>query len=292
MTMRRQRRYLPAQRGVALLVVLWGCTLAAITLGALATNARVESLQARAQSLRTQVYYAAEAGIEAATYRLRLANDQVRWHVDGHAHTLHVGGADVSVLISAEQGKINLNLATPERIEDLLRTAGVDEERIPAAKKAIVGWGDSGDTQGTSMLMRGGFSSLEELRRVPGLAPDIVARIEPALTLWTNQEPNLAYASPLVVATVTGADMESARAYVERVSLAPQGLMLLPSLPGTKPGDASRSPVSVYEVVSTASMANGPTIVLDVVLYLKNDPGDPRAYRVVRWRERSLSDEG
>lgn len=126
---------------------------------------------------------------------------------------------------------------------------------------------------------------------MPGLTPDIIARIEPALTLWTAQEPNLAYASPLVVATVTGADMASARAYVERVSLAPQGLMLLPPLPGTKPGDASRSPVSAYEVISTATVTNGPTIILDVVLFLKSEPGDPRAYRVVRWRERSLASD-
>jgi general secretion pathway protein K len=276
-----------SQRGMALLIVLWGCTLAAITLGALATNARIESMQARAQSLRTQAFYAAEGGIEEAVYRVRVTDGDMRWHADWQRHALHIGEADVSVAISAEEGKINLNLATPERIEDLMRAAGVESDRIQPATKAIVDWGDPGSGKGNALLMRGGFSSLEELRRVPGLAQDIVDRIEPALTLWTTQEPNLAYASPLVVATVTGADMDAARSYVDRVSLAPEGLMLLPPLPGTKPGDASRSAVSAWNVVSTASVKGGPAVTLDVVLLLKSEPGDPAAYRVVRWRERS-----
>lgn len=277
------------QRGVALLVVLWGCTLAAITLGALATNARVESLQARTQSQHAQAFYAAEAGVEEAVYRLRVADPDQAWHVDWDKHDMRIGDADVSVSLFAEDGKINLNLATAERIEDLLRAADVDPERIPAAKKAIADWGDPGDHKDTGLLMRGGFSSLEELRRVPGLDQDIVRRIEPALTLWTVQEPNLAYASPMVVSAVTGADKESARAYVERVRLTPMGLMLLPPLPGTKPGDASRTPVSAFNVVATAVMKGGQAVTLDVVLLLKSEPGDPRAYRVVRWRETTAS---
>ena len=58
------------QRGVALLIVLWGCTLAAITIGALASLARVEGLQTQGQSRRVEALYAAEAGIERAVYRL------------------------------------------------------------------------------------------------------------------------------------------------------------------------------------------------------------------------------
>ncbi|URL57049.1 general secretion pathway protein GspK [Luteibacter flocculans] len=285
-------RHAPAQRGVALLVVLWGCTLAAITLGALATNARIESLQARTQSLRTQAFYAAEAGIDVAVFHLSDADGDRRWQPDWQSHAMRVGDAEVSVSVSAEEGKLNLNLATPEQITDLLRAAGVDEERIGPAAKAIGAWGDPGEAKDTALLLRGGFTSLEELRRVPGLASDIVDRIEPALTLWTVQQPNLAYASPVVVAAVTGADAAAARAYVDRVSRTPMGVLLLPPLPGTKPGDASRSPVAAFNIVATATLKDGQAVTLDVVLFLKNDPGDPAAYRVVRWRERSSAGRG
>lgn len=55
------KRHVPArsQRGVALLVVLWACTLLAILLGGYAAMARTEGLQARYQFEQTRAHYAA-----------------------------------------------------------------------------------------------------------------------------------------------------------------------------------------------------------------------------------------
>ena len=58
------------QRGVALLLVLWACTLLAILLGGDAALARTEALQARFEFSQAQAHYAAEAGLMQAVLRL------------------------------------------------------------------------------------------------------------------------------------------------------------------------------------------------------------------------------
>ena len=60
-----------AQRGVALLVVLWACTLLAVLLGGYAMLARTEGLQARYAFAQTRAQYAAEAGFARALYALQ-----------------------------------------------------------------------------------------------------------------------------------------------------------------------------------------------------------------------------
>ncbi|KAF1009119.1 MAG: hypothetical protein GAK28_00752 [Luteibacter sp.] len=287
--MRAVERPSVRQRGVALLIVLWGCTLAAITLGALATNARVESTQARGQSLRMQAFYAAQAGIEQAVFRLNASEDAQRWLADGRPYRLKIGDSDVEVSIRDEDGKINLNTASPEVIGRLLAASGVEASGIPGASAAIVGWGKRGHMDASMLLAKGGFASLEELYRVPGLRADIVDRISPALTLWSGENPNLAHASPLVVSAVTGADAVAAQAYVAKVHELQAGSSNLPPMPGTMPGSASVGASGVVNIVSVVKGDKGPGFTLDVTLILKSEPGDPRAYRVVRWREVSPS---
>lgn len=273
------------QRGIALLVVLWGCTLAAITLGALASSARVEGVEARGQYRKVQAFYAAEAGIEQAVYRLRALDEAERWATDGRSYTWREGDIRVGVSMADEDGKIDLNRATPERIEALLLALDIEPERARAATVAIEGWGSRRPIESDALLARGGFTSLEELHRVPGLDSEIIDRVEPSLTLWALDEPNLAHASPAVVSAVTGADAASSAAYVARVRDLTAGFTTLPPVPGTRTGTAVRRASGTVNIVSRASIEGGLTLTIDATVILKNEPGDPRAYRVVRWRE-------
>ncbi|MDQ0008516.1 general secretion pathway protein K [Luteibacter jiangsuensis] len=275
------------QRGVALLVVLWGCTLAAITLGALATSARVESTQARGQSLRLEAFYAAEAGIEHAVFMLNAREDTQRWIADGRAYGFRLGRADVQLDIGDEDGKVNLNTASPELIGRLLAASGVDASLVPRFQAAIARWGTRGHMQASLLLAKGGFSSIDELYRVPGISVDAVERIVPFLTLWTADPPNLAHAAPVVVAAVTGAGPEAARSYVDQVRALPPGASALPMLPGTGSGNAAKGFSGIVSITSRARLAEGPTLTLDVTLIMHSEPGNPRPYRIVRWAERS-----
>ncbi len=276
------------QGGVALLVVLWGCTLAAITLGALASTARVESTQARGQVSRTQALYAAQAGIDRAVYMLNARDDSQRWMADGRRYAMSVGTAEVQLEIADEDGKVNLNTASPELIERLLLVSGVPPSSVAGIRGAILGWGRRGNMAASLLLAKGGFASLDELYRVPGVDAGTVDRVLPFLTLWNAGEPNLAHAPPTVVAAVTGASLERAQHYVEAVRRLPSADAALPLLPGTGSGSAAKGFSGVVSIVSRARLADGMTLVLDTTVVLHNAPGDPRAYRVLRWRERAI----
>lgn len=275
----------PSQRGVALLIVLWGCTLAAITLGALASQARVEGIQAQGQSRRTEAFYAAEAGIELAVYRLQAKDPAMRWRADGRSYDMESAGARIRISISDEDGRINLNMATPEQIEGVLRAASLDEGTVSAAARAIVGWGKRGKGKLRSGLTQGGFTSLEELYRVPGLDVRVARLIEPAFSLWSPQEPNLAHASPMVVSAVTGADDVAATDFVGKVRAMGPVDTAFPPVPGESTGKLAITTSGVFTIESKASIKGGQALTLNVTLLLKSEPGDPRAYRVVRWRE-------
>ncbi|MBV8157642.1 MAG: general secretion pathway protein GspK, partial [Dyella sp.] len=85
------------QRGVALLVVLWACTLLAIMVGGYAMLARTEGLQARYQFAQTQAHYAAEAGLMRAIYALQDLQQEQRWVPDGRTYPFAFDGARVKV---------------------------------------------------------------------------------------------------------------------------------------------------------------------------------------------------
>ena len=97
------RRY--RQRGVALLIVLWGCTLLAIMLGGFAALARTEGLQARYQFVQTRAHYAAEAGLVRAIQALQSPDIDSRWVADGRPYVFTFDDAKVTLTIIDEDGK-------------------------------------------------------------------------------------------------------------------------------------------------------------------------------------------
>jgi general secretion pathway protein K len=103
------------QRGVALLLVLWACTLLAILLGGYAALARTEGLQTRYQFAQTQAHYAAEAGIMRAFYGLQDPVNKNRWIGDGRIYTFAFDHADIKVSAIGESGKVDLNARPPAR---------------------------------------------------------------------------------------------------------------------------------------------------------------------------------
>lgn len=280
------------QQGIALLVVLWGCTLAAITLGALASSAKVEGIQARGQYLQTRGFYAAEAGIEQAVFRLRAEQASQRWAVDGRTYRLREGDASVTVTVTDEDGKLNLNKAAPEQLGALLQAVGVDAGQVPKLRDAIVRWGSGGERFSDSLLAKGGFTSLEELRRVPGLPGDVVDRLEPALTLWSGSGPNLAHAPAVVVAAMTGAGQEASEAYVADLRAMDLEHGGLPTVPGNIGSAQSFVPSSgTVTVVSTATLGETLAVRIQATVTLQSAPGDPRAYRVLRWIQMAAEDK-
>ena len=95
-----------AQRGIALVLVLWIAVLITVLLASFSLSARVEALQGRNLLDSTRARYMAEAGLHRAVYELRGNDPATRWVADGREYEIAFEGAKLEIAIRDETGKI------------------------------------------------------------------------------------------------------------------------------------------------------------------------------------------
>jgi general secretion pathway protein K len=275
------------QRGVALLVVLWACTLLAILLGGYAMLARTEGLQARYQFAQTQAHYAAEAGVMRAIYGLQDPQTQQRWIPDGRLYPFAFDGAKVNISIIDEGGKVDLNAASPDVLQNLFRAAGMPDAKAQDLAKNVVDWrsfaiAPPGTVPNAAYSQagldygprHGPFASVEELQMVLGMDPAVYRAVASQVTLWSGrQSPNPATAPPLALAAIPGMTPQQAQAMVAaRQAGQPQ------------PGLAVPQGVT-HSIRSEATLADGTRAILRATVRLQGlRPGAP-PFAVLRWQE-------
>jgi len=281
-----------AQRGVALLLVMWACTLLAILLGGYAMLAHTEGLQASYQFEQTRAHYAAEAGVMRAIYALQAPNMNDRWVADGRVYPFAYDGAKVAVSVIAEGGKVDLNAATPDVLNNLFRNAGVDAPHAAAIAQAIVDWRSFPMTRqqaaqraavyaaaGRDYGPRNGpFLSIEELQMVLGMTPDLYEAVAPYVTIWSGRpSPDPNTAPLLALASIPpGMDLQQAAAKI-----------------AARPANAAaNSGVGLFanngithSIRSEAVLADGTRAVLRATIRLQGFRPGSQAFAVLRWQE-------
>lgn len=279
-----------AQRGVALLLVLWACTLLAIVLGGLAALARTEGLQARYQLAYTQAHYAAEAGLMRAVYGLQDLRPGQRWIADGRPYQFHFDQAQVLVRAVSESGKVDLNAAAPEVLEGLFVAAGEPADRAARLAEQVVAWRsvasvDAAAAAGDAAYAAAGrdygprhapFASVGELQLVLDMTPTLYQHIANDITIYGgNATPDPNTATPLALAAIPGMDpaqMQAIRAARERNATDP-GLVV---------GNGT-----THSIESQATLADGTRAMLRATIRLQAGVGGGQSqpYVVLRWRE-------
>ncbi|AIF46602.1 general secretion pathway protein GspK [Dyella japonica] len=275
------------QRGVALLVVLWACTLLAILVGGYAVLARTEGLQARYQFAQTQAHYAAEAGVMRAIYALQDPQAEQRWIPDGRRYPFAFDGAKVSISIISETGKVDLNAASPDVLQNLFRAAGMSDMDAQSLTRNIVDWRSfSYSPPGTVPNAayanagldygprHGPFGTVEELQMVLGMNPKVYRAVASQVTLWSGRptpDPNTA--PPLALAAIPGMTPAQAQAIAaSRGSGAPQqGLAAIQGV--------------THSIRSEATLADGTRAVLRATVRLQGIRPGALPYTVLRWQE-------
>ena len=277
-----------SQRGVALLLVLWACTLLAILLGGYAALARTEGLQARYQFAQTQAHYAAEAGLMRAIYGLQDPRLKQRWIGDGRPYTFEYDQATVVVQAIDESGKVDLNTDTPEALQGLFRAAGLPADQASQLADRVVDWrtapglADQLDSQRAAYAAagrdygprHGPFATVEEAQMVLGMTPDLYRRIAPVLTIWAgNTSPNPNTAPPLALQAIPGitpAQLASIRTAREKNAHDPS----LALNNGT-----------THSIESVATLADGTRAVLRATVRMQPGLAGVKPYAVLRWQE-------
>lgn len=286
------------EHGVALILVLWACALLTIMLGGFAVLARTEGLQARYQFAQTQARYDAEAGLARAVAALHDPDPKRRWRGDGQPYTFKFEQATVTVRITDEDGKVDLNTATPRLLDRLLQVVGVDKPHAHALAQAIADWRDSDDAArpdgaeanryrqaNRAYTPRNGpFASIQELQLVWGMNTALYAKLAPLVTIWSGRNlPNPAHAPAPVLAAMPGMDKDAAGRYVKtrRQADLARGL---PNLPNGMQVAAGGEDIT-HSIVSTAQLADGTRAVLHATIRQRGNRPDRAPYVVLQWRE-------
>ena len=216
--MARRHARKPADRGFALLIVLWWTTLLALLGTQLASSGRLDTQ--RASNLRdAAVAEAAAEGVLQETILHVLDGSPAGWTADGAVHTVPVPGGLARVEVRSEAAKIGLNQASSALLAALLARLGVDRHGSAALADTILDWRTA-----TTRPRRLGakareyrvaglgytppnsdFETLDELRLVRGMTPELVARLAPYVSVYQFGDPDPAVADAIVRLAVADA---------------------------------------------------------------------------------------
>ncbi len=269
------------QSGAAMMLVLWLIALLAALVAAFALTARVEALQGRTLSDGGRAAEIARAGLEYALVRVADPDPATHWRPDGRPYRWSFDGAEVEVRIVDETGKVDLNAADVGLLAALLRESAVEPARATQLAAAIADWRDAdsltqpaGGAEDADYAAAGlgygakdaQFETVAEVEQVLGMTPEIYARIEPSLTVFTGAPPDPAYAQGPVLAAL-GMNVQAALE---------QRLAALPQV-GAGSG--------TYSIQSRARLDDGRTAVLRSVVRSGGGPAPGMAYAKLRWNE-------
>jgi len=281
----------PPVRGAALLLVLWLIALLTALVGAFALSAQVEGLQGRVLVRGLAATNAARAGVEYAVTRVELEDPLRQWLPDGRPHAWRYAGAEIEVRITDENGKVDLNQAPMPLLTSLLRALGVEQMEAGRLAGAIADWRDpdsltqpSGGAENADYAAAGraygakdaAFESIAEVEQVLGFTPELYARIQPLVTVYSGRaQPDTAFAPAEVLDALgmDGAALVDRRRDVDPVTgLSPDAAAL-----------ANRS--GTYSIHSRAQLPDGRQSGLHVVIRAGGNAATGMAYTALRWEE-------
>ena len=215
------RRARGRERGFALIAVLLVvAALAGLAFDVLLQN-RTAIVEAQAEVDRAHLENAASSATALALVGLSQPDPAARWPIDGSSRTLSVDGAEVTVAVEDERGKIPLNVLSEQEVRRMFEGAGARGRQLDTLTDSFLDWRDDDDQRRPFGAENadyaplgyrsrdGDVTALGELARIRGMTPALLARIAPATTLWFGESGGFAEATagPLARA-VMSADPE------------------------------------------------------------------------------------
>lgn len=277
-----------AQRGAALVLVMWLIALLTALVGAYAMTARIEHMQGRVLSRGLVAEQAARAGLEYAMVRLQDPVPQTQWLADGRLYPWTFGEVAVDVRAVDESAKIDLNAADVPLLTSLFRVVGAEPDTAAAVAAAIADWRDSdpltqvsGGAEDPQYAEAGRpygakdapFETIGEVEQVLGMTPALYEKVAGHLTVYSGQaRPDERYASGVVLQAM---GIDPTAILQQRES----GLM--PAGDAGFVGGGS----GTYSIDSRARLSDGRQAVLRAVVRAGASGVPGSAYMPLRWEE-------
>lgn len=298
------------QRGVALVVVLWGLVLIAIIGAGIASGSRTEATLARNAADNARARALADAGAYRALLGMIERRTEQRWRADGTEYALEMGGDRARITVQDEFGKIDLNAAPDALVRLLLVGLEVGDEAADALVDAIADFRDTDDLRRlngaedrdyrAAGLDHGPkdapFEAVDELRRVLGMTPALYRKVAPLVTVYSGRRGiNPVTAPRELLLAIPGVDTQQIEALTadRNAESAGPGAAILQAIP--KLAELRFASTSSYATVATirsvARLANGGLFIREAVVRATARPGSP--YLILAWSQgRRLAIEG
>jgi general secretion pathway protein K len=286
-----------AQRGIALVLVIWLATLLTVVAASFAFSARTDALVIRNSVSMARAESAADAGVARAVWEsYRIDNSPEQWRRDGATHDMAFDDALVRVEMRDESARIDINTASDALLRGLMVSIGLTDEEATRLVDAIADWRDpdslkrplgaeESDYQAAGLTYRPAnapFQAIEEIQLVLGMRPDIFRRILPMITVYSRQA---GVATPAatreVLLAIPGVTAEQVDAFIARRTDALAARLPAPAF--VEAGAYASAPSGqVATVRSEAQLPDGTVFVRDAVVLLRPVPRRPVTY--LAWR--------
>jgi general secretion pathway protein K len=261
------------QSGVALVLVLWVITLLAVIAGNFAYSMRSEALISRNLMAAAQAQAVADAGVQMAWFELtKPPADPQRWTANGLVRTVGVNGAALKIVIGNEYGKIDINKGMDALRDGLFRSVGLSAEF------------SSGLLARLKLATAIPFESVDELRQVEGVTPEIYRLLAPSLTVYSGlPKINIASASRDVLMAIPGVNPAAVEQYLALRKVAMEAGQPLPVFAEGSQYDFNSGGRVTYSVASIATLPDGTVAARKAVGRFTNNPHQP--VQVLVWSD-------
>jgi general secretion pathway protein K len=187
---------------MAIVYVLWGIALLSSMAMSLLSTGNVSYHLSRHGLQMAQADMAAEAALARAVLALVDRRPERRWRVDGIPQDFAFAGVKMRVAIQDELGRIDLNQADQSLLVGLFRSAGLGAQAAMSLVDKILDWRDESPGRrvngakdreyraaGLAYGPRNGpFQSIDELKLVMDMTPELFERVAPALTVYSGRQ--------------------------------------------------------------------------------------------------------
>jgi general secretion pathway protein K len=286
--MRRRRR--PGERGVALLIVLWMLLLLSLLAAAFVSTSRSDLAIARNDVESARARALADAGIARAAVALSESDPHFRWRVDGTPYRWQFGGGAITVSITGEGGKIDINAAPLEVLASLFRSAGAGDDAARLAQSVLDGREarlaaqPAADERAMIDPNQPAFATIDDLGGLPGMTAPLLHALLPLVTVQSRVptvDPNVAPREVLLA--LPGADADEIDVFLDARAQQAQGN----AVPAPPPSSIARylSPVAISAVTirAAATTDTGAVFVREALVVMRDAQGSPFVVR--RWAQ-------
>jgi general secretion pathway protein K len=238
----------------------------------------------------------AEAAVNRAVLALLDPRLENGWRVDGVPHEFAFDGIHARIFIQDELGRIDLNHADGSVLAALFESAGLDALSASSLTNKILDWRDQNPLRhvngakdqdyraaGLTYSPRDGpFQSVDELKLVIGVTPEIYKRVAPALTVYSGHpfiDPQVA--PPEALLAIPGMDAGKVASIISaRTQQAYGGNNALAAS-----ADGLADPINAlkgraFTIRAELAMPNG-IVARETAIRLTGDPRRP--YWVLNW---------